>query len=85
MDGEGDIRKAAPGRGAKAAPSGPDAPGGARAARQLVWLVDGDVRPFVDVTPSHRPWLEESVDWASDGEPAPPPGSPDAPDKLLWL
>lgn len=34
----------------------------------IVWMVDGEERPFDPVSRSRRPWLEESTEWgARDG------------------
>ena len=39
--------------------------------KDIVWLVDGEERPFEPLEEVRRPWLEESAAW----------GQPDAPDQ----
>ena len=76
MRAEGDILSS----GSGAARSG--------GAGGLVWMVDGDERPFEDIPAEVRPWLEESSDWASEGrssEDEKPPAEPPASDSLVWL
>lgn len=54
----------------------------------IVWVVDGSVRPF-DPLPEEvrRPWLEEVASW---GTPEPPPEEPGdgqepSPPALVWV
>ena len=56
------------------------------AAGGLVWLVDGEDRPFRDASETQRPWLEDSADWG-DGQPdpAPAPKPDDEPGGLVWI
>ena len=49
----------------------------------LVWLVDGDERPFEPLPDLRRPWLEESSSWGSPREDA--PAEDPVPDTLVWL
>ena len=57
----------------------------------LVWLVDGDERPFEDAPATCRPWLEESSDWAAGKDPEPESHAdanaekPAASEALVWL
>lgn len=57
----------------------------------LLWLVNGEERPFEPAGRGERPWLEESAEWGrsaadSGSEDQDPPDSPkdDAP-QLVWL
>lgn len=60
------------------------------AEKGIVWLVDGEVRPFEALEEVRRPWLEESAAWGQpdvpnrdkDGE-----GDKDGdePPQLVWL
>lgn len=56
----------------------------------LLWLVNGEERPFEPAGRGERPWLEESAEWGrsaddqgSDPEPPDPPKD-DSP-HLVWL
>lgn len=60
---------------------GRDAPGG------IVWLENGEERPFELLPERRRPWLEESSAWATpEGESGerPDDDGDDAPE-LIWL
>lgn len=53
----------------------------------ILWLVDGQERPFEPALERRRPWLEESTSWGASerdekDEPASPP---DESPTLVWL
>lgn len=52
--------------------------------RDIVWLVDGEERPFETMGDRRRPWLEESAVWSSEDRDL---GSGDGPEppELVWL
>ena len=58
--------------------------------KDIVWLVDGEERPFEPLEEVRRPWLEESAAW---GQPDAPNrdkgdeggGDGDEPPQLVWL
>lgn len=56
--------------------------------KDIVWLVDGEERPFEPLEEARRPWLEESSSW---GQPDVPHQGTDLGDKgddaptLVWL
>lgn len=52
----------------------------------LVWLENGEERPFAPLPEHRRPWLEESAAWGEPGREAPPVDQgPKPPDTLIWL
>ena len=67
--------------------SGPAAERGPEPANEpLVWLEDGEERPFTPPPEHRRPWLEESAAWGEPGREAPPADQgPKPPDTLIWL
>lgn len=50
----------------------------------IVWMVDGEERPFETLGDRRRHWLEESATWGSDGR-EPSPGDDPEPPELVWL
>lgn len=64
------------GRGARPEPSSAD----------LVWVVDGEDKPFRDASETQRPWLEDSFDWAEGGSGSSAAASSDSDSgDLVWL
>ena len=66
---------------------GPAGTGGADGAGGIVWLENGETRPFEPREETRRPWLEESSGW---GEPdvaggADPKDDDAEPPELVWL
>lgn len=58
----------------------------AREADTLVWLEDGEERPFAPSQESRRPWLEESATWGEGSRAArPADDGPEPPDTLVWI
>ena len=59
----------------------------------IVWLVNGEERPFEPLEETRRPWLEESTSWgepaAGDGPAGRGPSGKDddasEPPQLVWL
>ena len=53
----------------------------------IVWLENGEERPFEAAPETRRPWLEESAGWGSkdaDGDDD-DPKDPPAPPELIWV
>lgn len=50
----------------------------------LVWVVDGEDKPFRDASETQRPWLEDSFDWADGGSGGSTSADSDTGD-LVWL
>ena len=63
-----------------------DGPGGRDAPDGIVWLENGEERPFEPLPERRRPWLEESSAWGGSdgGEEHPDDDGDDAPE-LIWL
>lgn len=58
----------------------------AHEAESLVWLEDGEERPFSALPERRRPWLEESATWGEGSRDARPADEgPEPPDTLVWL
>ena len=79
-------------RGSATVVAGPEtsAPGAggspARGAEPLVWLEDGEERPFSALPERRRPWLEESTTWGDGARDVRPASEdPEPPDTLVWL
>lgn len=57
-----------------------------REAEPLVWLEDGEERPFSALPERRRPWLEESTTWGDGARDVRPASEdPEPPDTLVWL
>ncbi len=51
----------------------------------LVWLVDGEDKPFRDASETQRPWLEDSFDWGEGVSGSSPSSGDDDSGDLVWL